>query len=93
MYIFAHLWPYISVSGGAAVVLYFMVRRRDARAPLFVPGWVYEDKNKECEELKEAIRIERQRGDAAVAAANITRDVLLSIQSARDANVVQKKDE
>lgn len=48
-----------------------------------VPGRVYQEKREECEELKAALASERARGDAAVAAAATTRDLLLAIGGRR----------
>ena len=48
-----------------------------------VPGHVYQEKREECEELKAALASERARGDAAVAAAATTRDLLLAIGGRR----------
>jgi hypothetical protein len=45
-----------------------------------VPGSVYKDKDEECKELKAALVAERQRGDAAVAAAAATRDLLIALR-------------
>jgi hypothetical protein len=44
-----------------------------------VPGYIYQEKRDECEDLKAALASERARGDAAVAAASTTRDLLLAI--------------
>jgi hypothetical protein len=49
-----------------------------------VPGHIYQEKRDECEELKAALASERARGDAAVAAAATTRDLLLAIGGRRD---------
>lgn len=48
-----------------------------------VPGRLYDEKSTECEELKAALANERARGDAAVAAASTTRDLLLAIGGRR----------
>lgn len=60
-----------------AVFVYLIV------AGHLVPGHVYEEKRDECEELKAALASERARGDAAVAAAATTRDLLLAIGGKR----------
>lgn len=60
-----------------AVFVYLIV------AGHLVPGHVYEEKRDECEELKAALASERARGDAAVAAAATTRDLLLAIGGGR----------
>ena len=60
-----------------AVFLYLVVGGH------LVPGHVYRDKAEECEELKAALASERARGDAAVAAAATTRDLLLAIGGRR----------
>lgn len=70
------------VNGGIAgvflaVFVYLVV------AGHLVPGRVYEQKRGECEELKSALASERGRGDAAVAAASTTRDLLLAIGGRR----------
>jgi hypothetical protein len=79
------LWPYVA-GGGLALLVYIMTLTK-----ILVPGWVYDDKKKECEELKRALEIERQRGDTATAAAATTRDVLFALQT-RSSDVAQKKD-
>lgn len=48
-----------------------------------VAGYIYREKRDECEELKAALAAERARGDAAVAAAATTRDLLLAIGGKR----------
>jgi hypothetical protein len=48
-----------------------------------VPGRIYQERCEECEELKAALASERVRGDAAVAAAATTRDLLLAIGGRR----------
>lgn len=60
-----------------AVFLYLIVSER------LVTGGIYRDKKEECEELKAALVAERARGDAAVAAAAATRDILLSLREHR----------
>ena len=60
-----------------AVFVYLIV------AGHLVPGHVYEEMRDECEELKAALASERARGDAAVAAAATTRDLLLAIGGRR----------
>lgn len=49
-----------------------------------VPGRLYEEKRETCEELRAALASERARGDAAVAAAAATRDLLLAIGGRRN---------
>ena len=56
-----------------------------------VPGHIYQEKREECEELKAALANERARGDAAVAAAAATRDLLLAIGGRRE--VAPQEDE
>lgn len=56
-----------------AVFIYLLVSGH------LVPGRNYQEKHDECEELKKALNAERARGDAAVAAASTTRDLLLAI--------------
>lgn len=73
------LIPFI-VNGSLAVVVIILIISQ-----VLVPGWIYRDKKAEADELKKALDIERQRGDAAVAAASATRELLQSIRS--DANV------
>lgn len=56
---------------------------------LFVLGLVYPrqvvtDLKSEVAELKQALAAERQKGDAGVAAATATRDILAAIQFGRD---------
>ena len=60
-----------------AVFLYLIIQGH------LIPGHVYTEKREECEELKLALASERARGDAAVAAAATTRDLLLSIGGGR----------
>jgi hypothetical protein len=71
------------VNGGIAgvalaVFIYLMVGGH------MVPGHIYQEKREECEELKAALASERARGDAAVAAAGATRDLLLAIGGRRE---------
>jgi hypothetical protein len=71
------------VNGGIAgvalaVFVYLMVGGH------IVPGHLYQEKREECEELKAALASERARGDAAVAAASTTRDLLLAIGGRRE---------
>lgn len=71
------------INGGVAgvilaVFLYLVV------AGHLVPGHIYQEKREECEELKAALGNERARGDAAVAAAATTRDLLLAIGGRRE---------
>lgn len=66
-----------------AIFLYLIV------AGHLVPGRRYDEKKEECDELKAALASERSRGDAAVAAASATRDLLLSI-GGRDAAKTQE---
>lgn len=71
------------VNGGiAGVVLAIFVYL--VVAGHIVPGHVYDEKKEECEELKAALQSERARGDAAVAAASATRDLLLAIGGRRE---------
>ena len=56
-----------------------------------IPGRLYEEKRTECEELKAALASERARGDAAVAAAATTRDLLLAIGGRREAVAPEEK--
>jgi hypothetical protein len=70
------------VNGGIAgtvlaVFLYLVVGGH------LIPGHIYQEKREECEELKAALASERARGDAAVAAAATTRDLLLAIGGRR----------
>lgn len=73
------LIPFL-VNGSLAVVFLILIISQ-----VFVPGWIYKDKKAEADELKKALELERQRGDAAVAAASATRELLQAIRS--DANV------
>jgi hypothetical protein len=66
-----------------AVFLFLMISGH------LVAGRMYRDKQEECDELKAALASERARGDAAVAAAAATRDLLLAFQGAR--SVAQKE--
>lgn len=50
---------------------------------LIVPRSVVSDKDAEITELKAALAAERQRGEAAVAAAAASRDVLAAFQAGR----------
>lgn len=55
---------------------------------LFICGLIYPrsvvtDKDAEIAELKQALAAERQRGDAAVAAAAASRDVMAAFQAGR----------
>ena len=50
---------------------------------LIFPRSVVTDKDAEITELKAALAAERQRGDAAVAAAAASRDVLAAFQAGR----------
>lgn len=68
------LVPYIINGGVALVVLFLMIARQ------LVAGWVYQERQEEIRELKVALDHERERSDAAVAAAAATRDVLLSLR-------------
>ena len=57
---------------------------------LFVTGLIYPravvaDKDKRIAELEATLAAERQRGDAAVAAAAASRDVLVAFQAGRQA--------
>lgn len=51
---------------------------------LVVPRSVVTDMKAEIAELKQAITAERDRADAAVAAASATKDILTAIQLGRD---------
>ena len=58
---------------------------------LFITGLIYpravvSDKDSEIGELKGALEAERDRANAAVAAASATRDLLAAIQVGRDMN-------
>lgn len=68
------LVPYL-INGGVALVVFFLLG-----VGWLVPGWVYREKREENAELKVALDHERERSDAAVAAAAATRDVLLSLR-------------
>ena len=57
---------------------------------LFITGLIYPksvvaDKDKRIAELEATVAAERQRGDAAVAAATASRDVLVAFQAGRQA--------
>ena len=72
----------VSILTGAGVAGVFCV--------LFVVGLIYPkavvaDKDKRIAELEAIIAAERQRGDAAVAAATASRDVLMAFQAGRQA--------
>jgi hypothetical protein len=49
-----------------------------------VPGHIYQELRNDHEDLKAALASERARGDAAVAAAATTRDLLLAIGGRRE---------
>lgn len=68
------LIPYL-VNGGVAgvIVVAFMLG-------LIYPKRVVDEKNQQIKELANALALERQRGDAAVAAAAITRDILVGLR-------------
>lgn len=68
------LLPYL-VNGGVALVVFFMIVMG-----ALVPAWRYKELREENDDLKEALRLERVRGDTAVSAATTTRDILLSLQ-------------
>jgi hypothetical protein len=74
--------PYV-IDGGTSAV-FFSIFLWLMVSGLLVPGNRYDEKQRECEELKAALVSERARGDAAVAAASATRDLLLAI-GGRDA--------
>ena len=76
------LVPLLVNGGVAGVVLAIFVYL--VVAGHIVPGRVYDEKKEECEELKAALQSERARGDAAVAAAAATRDLLLAIGGKRE---------
>lgn len=72
----------VSILTGAGVAGVFCV--------LFICGLIYPkpvvaDKDKRIAELEAAVAAERQRGDAAVAAAAASRDVLVAFQAGRQA--------
>lgn len=55
---------------------------------LFIMGWIFprsvvQDLKEENKELKEALASERDRGDAAMATATTTKDILAAIQLGR----------
>jgi hypothetical protein len=64
----------LSSAGVAGVFCVFFI------AGLIYPRSVIADKNAEIAELKEALEAERDRANAAVAAASATRDILAAIQ-------------
>lgn len=66
--------PLIINGGVAAIVVLLLITQN------LVPGWTYKEKREEIAELKVALEHERERSDAAVAAAAATRDVLLSLR-------------
>lgn len=68
------LLPYIVNGGVALVVMGLMVTKH------IVPGWTYDERTEELRELRAALAHERERSDAAVAAAAATKDVLLSLR-------------
>lgn len=70
--------PYIINGGVALVVMLLMIMR------IIVPGWIDGERQEEIKELKAALKAERERSDAAVAAAAATRDVLLSLRLRAD---------
>lgn len=61
-------------AGVAGVVLVLFILR------LIVPRSELDDRKEEIRELKAALAAERQRADAAVAAAATTRDILLALR-------------
>lgn len=70
----------VTILTGAGVAGVFCV--------LFIVGLVFprsvvNDKDAEITELKQALTAERQRGDAAIAAAAASRDVLAAFQAGR----------
>jgi hypothetical protein len=83
----SEFWPYLAGAATLTAVLLYVL----TWTKILVPRWIYDDKDKEVDELKKALALERQRGDTAVVAATATRDVLLALQS-RSTDVVQKKD-
>lgn len=70
----SEILPLIINGGVAAVVVVLLIFRQ------LVPGWTYQEKREEVAELKLALEHERQRSDAAVTAANATKDILLSLR-------------
>jgi hypothetical protein len=66
--------PYLAQGGVAIIVVILIILR------MLVPGWLYTEKTEEIKELQRALEIERQRSDAAVQAAQATRDILLSLR-------------
>jgi hypothetical protein len=70
----------ISILTGAGVAGVFCVL---FVCGLIVPKFVVTDKDAEIAELKAALAAERDRGDASVAGASATRDILAAIQLGR----------
>lgn len=84
---FATFLPYI-VNGGVALVVMCLIIVK-----MLVPGWLYQEKQEELKELKQALEHERDRSDAAVAAAAATRDILLSLRGRYAETPVQAKED
>lgn len=68
------LLPYL-INGGVALLVFLLLG-----TGWLVPGWAYKEKTEEIRELRAALSSERDRSDAANAAAAATRDVLLSLR-------------
>lgn len=75
----------VLVSGGIAGVfcILFIVG-------MIVPKFVITDLKAEIAELKEALEAERDRANAAVAAASATKDILTAIQLGRELKTGQE---
>lgn len=71
----AHIIPYFYTGAGFVGIFMVCIILR-----IFVPGWVDKERREEIKELKETVKVERSRADAAVAAASATRDILLSLK-------------
>lgn len=68
------LAPFLINGGVAVIVVILMISRK------LVAGWAYDAKVEEIVELKEALQEERRATDAALQAAQATKDVLLSLR-------------
>lgn len=68
------LAPFLINGGVAVIVVILMISRK------LVAGWAYDAKVGEIVELKEALQEERRATDAALQAAQATKDVLLSLR-------------
>jgi len=77
------LVPYLVNGGMAAVIAAAFM------AGLIYPRSIIEDKNQQIRELSSALALERQRSDAAVAAAAVTRDILLALRGGSNANMAE----